>query len=139
MKLQIGDKVQEFVDAITGELVSGTITRLTPNHVFITNDEDPDIGWAYPRPEFEKGANAYWRKEATPNSQQPRHMQPREPDLTVKFYLVPHGYQASFYDSQGGLRLETLRDLSDSKPVTHRVCQIERCILQVLDELRRAK
>jgi len=63
MKLQPGNKVHEFLDTITGDLISGTITRLSPDHVYITNDDDPTVAWAYPRSEFEKGANAYWRKE----------------------------------------------------------------------------
>lgn len=46
--------------------MSGTIARLTPNYVYITNDENPDVGWAYPRQEFEKGIDAYWRQETQP-------------------------------------------------------------------------
>ena len=60
----------------------------------------------------------------------------RKPDLVVKVYLVEHGYQIEFYD-KSGLRTETLRDFSDSKPVKYWIDQIELYFLKALDLLRK--
>jgi len=67
---------------------------------------------------------------------QPKYMQDRSPDLTVKFWLVPHGYQASFYDTNGALAGETLRDFPESRPVRYWVDRLIALVLSSLMEMR---
>jgi len=71
------------------------------------------------------------------NEKQPKYMQSRDPDLTVKFYLVPHGYQVSFYDSQGELVRESLRDFARSRPVEFWVDKLIVMTMCALTEMRR--
>ncbi len=63
----------------------------------------------------------------------------RKPDLTVKVYLVPHGYQVDFFDIDGHPRGSTCRDFTGSKTIKYWTDQVELYFVQALERLRHAQ
>ena len=63
------EEIVYFFDTILEEWVFGTVTRY-PDYVQIIRSDG--VGWTYPAYEYDKGADAYWRKE-DPNDQASDH------------------------------------------------------------------
>jgi len=58
----------------------------------------------------------------------------RIPDLTIKVYLTPSGYQVDFYD-QKSHRLTACRDFAEDKPIKFWQDQAELAIIRTLERL----